>query len=50
VDAVLWKDMITLPLFQKPTLLVHQTKYKNMVNNIANVGPSYNMDQWALTK
>src|SRR6266480_46881 len=50
VDALLWKDMITLPLFQKPTLLVYQTKYKSMVNNITNVGPSFNMDQWALTK
>ena len=49
-DAILWKDMATLPLFQKPTLLVYQTKYKNMVNNITNVGPSFNMDQWALTK
>ena len=50
VDVLLWKDMITLPLFQKPTLLVYQTKYKNMVNNITSVGPSYSMDQWALTK
>ena len=50
VDALLWKDMATLPLFQKPTLLVYQTKYKNMVNNITQVGPSFNMDQWALTK
>jgi len=49
-DAILWKDMVTLPLFQKPTLLVYQSRYRNMVNNITQVGPSFNMDQWALTK
>jgi peptide/nickel transport system substrate-binding protein len=50
VDALLWKDMATLPLFQKPTLLVYQTKYKNLQNNITSEGPSYNMEQWALSK
>ncbi len=50
VDAILWNDMVTLPLFQKPTLLVYQNKYKNMVNNITSEGPVYNMEQWALSK
>lgn len=50
VDAILWQDMVTLPLFQKPTLLVFQTKYQNLVNNITNEGPTYNAGQWALSK
>ena len=49
-DALMWQDMNTLPLFQKPTLLVYQTKYKNLQNNITQVGPSFSMEQWALIK
>ena len=50
VDAILWKDMVTLPLFQKPTLLVYQNKYKNMQNDITSEGPVYNEEMWALSK
>lgn len=48
VDALLWKDMVTLPLFQKPTLLVYQNKYINLQNNITSEGPVFNEEQWAL--
>jgi peptide/nickel transport system substrate-binding protein len=47
-DALMWKDMATLPLFQKPTLLVYQNKYKNLQNNITNEGPAFNAEQWGL--
>jgi peptide/nickel transport system substrate-binding protein len=49
-DALLWKDMVTLPLFQKPTLLVYQSKYKNMHNNITSEGPAYNAEEWGLSR
>jgi peptide/nickel transport system substrate-binding protein len=49
-DAILWKDMVTLPLFQKPTLLVYQSRYKNLVNNITTEGPVSSMEQWGLPK
>jgi peptide/nickel transport system substrate-binding protein len=49
-DAILWKDMVTLPLFQKPTLLVYQSRYKNLVNNITTEGPVSTMEQWGLPK
>ena len=49
-DAILWKDMVTLPLFQKPTLLVYQSRYKNMVNNITTEGPVSSMELWGLPK
>jgi peptide/nickel transport system substrate-binding protein len=49
-DAILWKDMVTLPLFQKPTLLVYQSRYRNMVNNITTEGPVSGMEQWGLSK
>jgi peptide/nickel transport system substrate-binding protein len=50
VDALVWKDMVTLPLFQKPTLLVYQSKYKNMHNNITSEGPVYNEEEWGLSR
>ncbi len=49
VDAILWNELVTLPLFQKPTLLVYQKKYHNMRNNITSEGPVYNEEQWAVS-
>jgi peptide/nickel transport system substrate-binding protein len=49
-DAILWKDMVTLPLFQKPTLLVYQSRYRNLVNNITTEGPVSTMERWGLPK
>lgn len=48
-DALIWQDMATLPLFQKPTLLVYQNKYVNLVNNITSYGPPYNQDAWGVS-
>jgi hypothetical protein len=42
--------MVTLPLFQKPTLLVYQSRYRNMANNITTEGPVSSMEQWGLPK
>lgn len=50
VDAMLWRDMVTLPLFQKPTLLVYRETYQNLHNNITSEGPVYNEEQWAASK
>ncbi len=49
VDALLWNDMATLPLFEKPTLLVYSSKYHNMQDNITSEGPVYNEEQWTVS-
>jgi peptide/nickel transport system substrate-binding protein len=39
VDAELWKDMYTLPLYQKPTFLAYNSNYTGIVENATNAGP-----------
>ena len=48
VDALLWKGMVSLPLFQEPTVLVYQSQYRNLHNNITSEGPVYNEEQWGV--
>ena len=47
VDAQLWKDMVTLPLFQNPDLTGWSTKYANIVPN-EYTGVTWNAQDWAL--
>ena len=39
VDALLWKDMVTLPLFQQPQLYTWNSTYGNVLPNPSNIGP-----------
>jgi peptide/nickel transport system substrate-binding protein len=48
IDATLWKDMVTLPLFQQPNLTSWSSKYGNIVPNSSNVGVPWNAQQWGL--
>ena len=50
VDAALWANMVTLPLFQQPTLLVYYAQYQNLRNNITSEGPVYNEEQWGVAR
>jgi peptide/nickel transport system substrate-binding protein len=50
VDALVWNDLVALPLFQKPTLLIFQTKYKNMQTSLTSEEASWNIQDWALSK
>ncbi len=47
VDALLWKDMVTLPLFQNPDLTGWSTKYANIEPN-EYTGVTWNAQDWAL--
>jgi peptide/nickel transport system substrate-binding protein len=47
-DALLWKDMATLPLFQQPELYGWSTTYANLVPNMSNVGIPWNAQQWGM--
>jgi peptide/nickel transport system substrate-binding protein len=48
IDALLWKDMVTLPLFENPVYYGYSTKYANIVPNPTNVGIPWNAQDWAL--
>ena len=48
IDSILWKDMVTLPLFQQPNLVSWSSKYGNIVNNPSSVGVPWNAQHWGL--
>jgi len=47
-DALISGDIPTIPLYQKPTFLVHQTRLRGIVNNPTSTGPTYNAENWWL--
>lgn len=48
VDAQLWKDVATLPLFENPVYYGWSTKYANIIPNATNVGIPWNAQDWGL--
>ena len=48
VDAALWKDMATLPLFQQPQLFGWSTKFGNIFPNTSSTGIPWNATQWGV--
>ncbi len=48
VDAILWKDMVTLPLFQQPQLYTWTNSYGNILPNASNSGLTWNAQTWGL--
>lgn len=47
-DALLWKDMVTLPLFQQPQLYTWNNTYGNVLPNPSNNGLTWNAQTWGL--
>jgi peptide/nickel transport system substrate-binding protein len=48
IDAQLWKDAATLPLFENPVYYGWSTKYANIIPNPTSVGIPWNAQDWAL--
>lgn len=48
-DSLLWDQMATLPLFQKPTLLAYSNNYKGIGDNATQAGPLWNSDTFTQT-
>jgi peptide/nickel transport system substrate-binding protein len=48
VDTQLWKDVDTIPLYQKPTYIAYRTKYVNIQDNPTSAGPVWNIWQWGV--
>ena len=47
-DALLWKDMVTLPLFQQPQLYTWTSTYGNILPNPSSLGLTWNAQTWGL--
>jgi peptide/nickel transport system substrate-binding protein len=50
VDAALWQQMATIPLFQKPTVIAHQGTIKGVQDNSSQTGPLWNAEKWSLAQ
>lgn len=49
LDALLWEDLPTIPLFQKPAgLLAYSSKYANIKDNTTTEGPFWNSLNWGI--
>jgi peptide/nickel transport system substrate-binding protein len=45
-DAILWKDMVTLPLFEQPQLTGWTSSYGNIIPNVSEQGVPWNAYAW----
>ncbi len=48
IDQILWNDMVTIPLYQKPTYIAVKSTYGNIVDNSSEDSPFWNVAQWGL--
>ncbi|MFL6137875.1 MAG: ABC transporter family substrate-binding protein [Frankiaceae bacterium] len=48
VDKQLWADIVTMPLYQKPTFIAYRNKYVNIQDNPTNAGPVWNIWDWGV--
>jgi peptide/nickel transport system substrate-binding protein len=48
-DALLWADMATLPLYQKPVMTAWSTNYNGIKPSPSNSGATWNAYEWTVT-
>jgi peptide/nickel transport system substrate-binding protein len=47
-DKILWSDMATLPLYQKPQFFAFSSNYGNIVPNTSETGITWNAQAWGV--
>ena len=47
-DAILWQQMATLPLYQKPQFWAWSNNLKGVLPNTASVGVTWNAENWSI--
>jgi peptide/nickel transport system substrate-binding protein len=47
-DAILWQNMVTLPLYQKPQFWAWSSNLKGVLPNTSSVGVTWNAENWTL--
>jgi peptide/nickel transport system substrate-binding protein len=48
-DRILWQDMVTVPLYQKPTFLPYRNTIQNVQDNASTAGPLWNAYEWSIS-
>jgi peptide/nickel transport system substrate-binding protein len=48
-DSILWHNMVTLPLYQKPQFWAWTNKLKGVVPNTSSVGVTWNAENWTIS-
>jgi glutathione transport system substrate-binding protein len=48
IDGLLWKDMVTLPLFEAPQLYSWTNTYGNVIPNPTSIGVTWNAQLWGV--
>jgi len=48
-DAILWQDMVTLPLYQKPQFWAWSNNLKGVLPNTSSVGVTWNAENWTIS-
>lgn len=48
IDTILWKDMVTLPLFQNPDVYGWSNTFGNVIPNPSSMGITWNANLWGL--
>ena len=50
IDALLWEDLYTIPLYQKPTFLAYSSAIEGVEDNATQAGPLWNSETWTLVQ
>ena len=48
VDKLLWDQMATLPLYQKPTYIAYSSTVSGVEDNPTQAGPLWNASTWTV--
>ncbi|MCZ2850402.1 ABC transporter family substrate-binding protein [Modestobacter sp. VKM Ac-2978] len=48
IDGLLWEQMATIPLYQKPTFIAHQANIEGVQDNPTEAGPLWNSETWTI--
>lgn len=48
-DAILWHDMVSLPLYQTPQFFAWSNNLKGVLPNTSNNGVTWNAEKWSVT-
>lgn len=50
IDALLWEDLYTIPLYQVPTLFAYSADLHGVEGNASQAGPLWNSETWTLVE
>jgi peptide/nickel transport system substrate-binding protein len=48
IDQILTEDMVSIPLYQKPTFIAWRNTFVNIADNATQDGPFWNANLWGL--